>query len=130
MIYKTFIQIAALAGALAVILGAFGAHALKEKLEVSQLQVFETGVKYQFYHSFALIFTALLIIKFPEKTLLHYSGWAFIIGVILFSGSLYLLSTKDLLGIASWKWLGPITPLGGLAFIVGWVCMLIAMFNK
>ena len=103
---------AALAG-LAVVLGAFGAHALKESLAPDRLDIFETGVKYQFYHALALLLAA----QFPE---LRTTRWSFLTGMALFSGSLYLLACRDLLGIGSWTWLGPITPLGGTAFIIGW----------
>src|SRR6266404_412202 len=107
---RLFIIVGSLLAAVAVISGAFGAHALKEKLQPSQLQVFETAVRYQMYHAFALLIVGLLIDKF-NSTYLVYSGYLFITGIILFSGSLYLLSMKNLLGIENWKWLGPVTPL-------------------
>ena len=121
---KILLSIAALSGAFAVILGAFGAHALKEKLSPEQLQTFETGVRYQMYHTFALIAVALLLEKY-NNSLLNYSGYLFITGIILFSGSLYLLATKILLGIENWIWLGAVTPIGGLCFIFGWILLLI-----
>src|SRR5204863_827524 len=105
------------AAALAVMLGAFGAHALKEKLASDQLQVFETGVRYQMYHALALIFVAVLSDKI-NSSLLTVSGYLFLSGIVLFSGSLYLLSARNLLGIENWKFLGPVTPLGGMCFIV------------
>lgn len=106
--------------ALSVILGAFGAHALKEKIQPDQLQSFETGVRYQFYHGIALILVGLIASRNPE------AGWKwpmyfFIIGTLLFSISIYLLATRDIFGISSWKTvLGPITPIGGLCLILGW----------
>ncbi len=112
-------MIAAFSGALCVVLGAFGAHALKQKLPLEQLAVFETAVHYQFFHTFALIAVALLLLR-GENSFLKISGLAFIIGIVLFSGSLYLLSIRSLTGIEM-KWLGPITPLGGVAFIAGWI---------
>ena len=118
-----------LAAAIAVLLGAFGAHALKDKLEPAQLQVFETGVRYQFYHAFALIVVALLSERF-NSSLLNSSGYLFITGIIFFSGSLYLLSAKNLLGIENWKFLGPITPLGGLCFIVAWSFVAISVWKQ
>jgi len=118
----------ALAG-LAVMFGAFGAHALKEKIPADQLQVFETGVRYQFYHAFALIAVALLYDKF-NSSWLNYSGYAFLSGIILFSGSLYLLSNRTWLGIEGWKFLGPVTPLGGLCFIAGWLFLVISVLKK
>jgi uncharacterized membrane protein YgdD (TMEM256/DUF423 family) len=126
---KTFFFIGSCLAGIAVILGAFGAHALKAKLEPDQLQVFETGVRYQMYHAFALIIVALLYDKF-NQSILNYSGMLFISGIVFFSGSLYLLASKNLLGIESWKFLGPITPLGGLCFIAGWLLLAISVFKK
>ena len=123
---KTFLTSGTILAALAVILGAFGAHALKEKLSPEQLQIFETGVRYQFYHSIALILVFLLSDKL-NSSMINYSGWFFVTGIILFSGSVYLLACRELLGIDTWKnILGPITPLGGLCFIAGWICLVIA----
>jgi uncharacterized membrane protein YgdD (TMEM256/DUF423 family) len=116
---KIFLMIAAFSGALCVILGAFGAHALKQRLPVDQLAVFETGVRYQFFHTIALIAVAILISK-DENSLLKISGFAFIIGIVLFSGSLYLLSIRSLIGFEM-KWLGPVTPLGGIVLSAGWI---------
>jgi uncharacterized membrane protein YgdD (TMEM256/DUF423 family) len=126
---KIFLSLGSAAAAVAVILGAFGAHALKEKLSAEQLLVFETGVRYQFYHAFALIVVGMLSERF-NSSFLNYSGWLFVFGIIFFSGSLYLLSTKNLLGIESWKFLGPVTPLGGLCFIMGWTFIVISLFRK
>jgi uncharacterized membrane protein YgdD (TMEM256/DUF423 family) len=103
---------------LAVLLGAFGAHGLKSKLSVEQLQTFETGVRYQFYHALALIAVGLLAEKAEG---LRPAVYLFISGIICFSGSIYLLSTRELLGIDHWKTvLGPITPFGGLLLMAGW----------
>ena len=127
---KIFLISGALLGGLAVILGAFGAHALKAKLSPESLQIFETGVRYQFYHAFALLLVALLSEKMNSSAM-NLSGYFFIAGVILFSGSIYLLATRDILGIDSWKSiLGPITPLGGLCFVTGWVLLLIAALKN
>ena len=126
---KTFLVIGSAIAALAVILGAFGAHALKEKFSPEQLQTFETGVRYQMYHAFALIIISFASEKLNAQ-LLNYSGYFFIAGIIFFSGSLYLLSAKNLLGIESWKFLGPITPLGGLSFIAGWIMLLLSAIKK
>ncbi len=127
---KIFLTIASITGALGVILGAFGAHALKAKLAAEQLQVFETGVKYQMYHTFALIAVAMLMDKYPDRTGLNVSGYCFTAGIILFSGSLYLLSCREVIGLNTWKWLGPITPLGGLSLIIGWVCIMAVVVSK
>lgn len=117
---KTFLITGSSLTALGVILGAFGAHALKDKLQPEQIQIFETGVRYQMYHSLALILLFLVSDKL-QSSLINYSGWFLIAGIILFSGSIYLLACKELLGIESWKpVLGPITPLGGLSLIIGW----------
>jgi uncharacterized membrane protein YgdD (TMEM256/DUF423 family) len=126
---KIFLFTGSCLAGIAVILGAFGAHALKAKLEPEQLQVFETGVRYQVYHAFALIVVALLYDKLNQG-LLNYSGYLFITGIIFFSGSLYLLASKNLLGIESWRFLGPVTPLGGLCFIAGWLLLAINALKK
>jgi uncharacterized membrane protein YgdD (TMEM256/DUF423 family) len=124
-VQRTFLVLGSAAAGIAVILGAFGAHALKARLAPDQLAVFETGVRYQMYHAFALFIAAWMIEKFPGPTASR-AGWFFIAGMVLFSGSLYLLSTRTLLGIEGWTWLGPITPLGGLCFIAGWASLLVA----
>lgn len=112
--HKLFIIIGSLSGMLSVMIGAFGAHALKTTLEATQrLETFETAVKYQFYHSLGLILLGLLMIQFQHKAF-TVSGYGFIIGIIIFSGSLYALS------LTGYSKLGAITPLGGLAFIIGW----------
>ena len=117
------------AGGLAVILGAFGAHGLKGKLSAESLVSFETGVRYQFLHALA-IFAAVWLADRSGLTLPLVAGALFVVGMVLFSGSIYLLATRTLLGIESWRWLGPITPLGGLCFIAGWVMLLVAVMRK
>ena len=114
---KLFITLASLSGMLAVVFGAFGAHALKGKLDDQALKVFETAVQYHFYHTFALLVVGVIALNQPQTMLLKSSGWLFFIGILVFSGSLYLLS---LTGV---RWLGAITPLGGLALIAGWACL-------
>ncbi len=115
---KAFLLLGSLNAGLCVILGAFGAHKLKSVLSESALATFHTGVQYHFYHSLALILLGLLIVQLnPQEAYLRYSGYAFVIGIILFSGSLYGLA------LTQWKVLGPITPLGGLSFIVAWGLM-------
>lgn len=126
---KTFGIIATLYGALAVILGAFGAHALKDKLDAYQHTIYEKAVSYQFYHVAALLAIALLADKLQVKTL-SLAGWFFTAGILFFSGSLYLLATRSLLGLdALTPVLGPITPIGGLCFIIGWILLLVS-FTK
>lgn len=126
---KTFGIIATLYGALAVILGAFGAHALKVKLDAYQLEIFNKGVQYQFYHVIALFAVVFLAEKIQPKTL-TFAGWFFSVGILFFSGSLYLLATRSLMGTdALTPILGPVTPLGGLCFIIGWTLLLVS-FTK
>lgn len=114
-----FIVWASVYGALAVSIGAFGAHAYKSYLqEIGRLDVFETAVKYQFYHTLAMLLVGLLLM-FQKSSLLNWSGYCFGAGILVFSGSLYLLCITN---IAKW---GAITPIGGLLFIAGWVLMII-----
>ncbi len=114
---------------LAVVLGAFGAHALKEKLDAYSLEIFNKGVQYQFYHVAALLAVIFLADKVPSKTL-NYAGWFFTAGMLFFSGSLYLLATRSLLGTdAISPVIGPLTPIGGLCLIIGWVLLLVS-FSK
>jgi len=114
---KLFIIAGSISAMLSVMIGAFGAHALKSTLEATQrLETFETAVKYQFYHSLALVMLGLIMSQFQHKVF-TLSGYGFIAGIIIFSGSLFALS---LTGITK---LGAITPLGGLAFIIGWGAM-------
>ena len=119
----------AAAGALAVILGAFGAHALKDRLEPGSLASFETGVRYQFYHALALLLIGLLM-QFVSASALRASAVCMIVGTLLFSGSIYLLSTRDLLPLGEMRFLGPVTPLGGVLLIVGWLLMLMAFLRS
>jgi uncharacterized membrane protein YgdD (TMEM256/DUF423 family) len=124
---KRFIVFSGFSGAIAVALGALGAHFLKSKLESglvteTNLQTFETAVRYQVYHTFAILFIALFIDRFKDK-LFQKAGYCFMIGIVLFSGSLYLFATAGLLGLTEVKWLGPITPIGGLFFITGWILL-------
>jgi len=121
---KKFIVFSGFSGAMAVALGALGAHFLKSKIDTGffteiNLHAFETAVNYQVYYTIALLAIALLSDKFKDK-LFQKAGYCFMIGIVLFSGSLYLLSTAGLLGLTSVHWLGPITPIGGLFFIGGW----------
>ena len=111
---RLFFAIASILGALSVAGGAFGAHALKGTLTESALSSFETGIRYQMYHAIALMVVAVLIGQYPDVKGLVTTGWCFIAGIILFSGSLYGLTLGGI------KAFGPITPLGGVAFIIGW----------
>jgi uncharacterized membrane protein YgdD (TMEM256/DUF423 family) len=120
---KRIIVLAAIFGALAVVLGAFGAHTIKKIIDEKHLEIWQTGVQYHFYHTFALLFLATFG-RFRNR-IINFSSWCFVIGILFFSGSLYLLALQDLLGINA-KILGPITPVGGFFFILGWLSLLIA----
>ena len=115
-----FIVSAAFLGALTVALGAFGAHALKQLVSEQALTTYETAVRYQFYHVFALAITGILYDKNPNK-LIRNAGVFFMIGITLFSGSLYTLTYISYSGNSSLVWVGPITPIGGLFLILGWI---------
>jgi uncharacterized membrane protein YgdD (TMEM256/DUF423 family) len=121
---KLFITLASCSGMLAVMLGAFAAHALKNTLDEYSLSVFHTAVQYHFYHSFALLAVGILAISQPESLLLRSSGWLFFIGLLLFCGSLYILSFSGV------RWLGAITPLGGLCFIAAWAALAAAAWKS
>jgi uncharacterized membrane protein YgdD (TMEM256/DUF423 family) len=126
---KNFLSIAAFLGVLSVILGAFAAHTLQDSLPARTVAIFETGVRYQFYHLFALFLVAILSEKMPGKWMLR-AGNCFIIGIILFSGSLYTLTALRAEGMSVPALIGILTPLGGLFFIAGWVCLLMAVLKK
>ncbi|MBO3461730.1 DUF423 domain-containing protein [Aetokthonos hydrillicola Thurmond2011] len=121
---QIFLSLAAILGGLSVAGGAFASHALREKISERSLEIFETGARYQMYHALALLVVALLLSRTqsPSPTLVA-SGWLFIIGIVLFSGSLYALS---LTGVKS---LGAIAPLGGAAFIAGWGALAFAAWS-
>jgi len=127
--HKGFIRSAAIIGLLSVAFGAFAAHALKELLSEYAVNIFETGVRYQFYHVFALLAAGILYKEFPNK-FIRWSGIFFIIGIILFSGSLYFLTYVKGTVMPGYKWLGPITPIGGLSFILGWIFLFAGCFKK
>ncbi|MBE9124931.1 MULTISPECIES: DUF423 domain-containing protein [unclassified Coleofasciculus] len=121
---RIFLFIAALLGGFAVAGGAFAAHALKAKLSERAIDIFETGTRYQIYHSLALLVVALLLSRAEAaQSMLVTAGLAFIVGIALFSGSLYAMSLTGM------KWAGAIAPFGGVAFILGWGCLAIAAWN-
>ena len=124
---KNLLIISGISGVMCVALGAMGAHALKDKLPAENMQTFETAVRYQFYHTLALIFIAILSEKNSSK-FLYYSSALFIAGIILFSFSLYFLALRPLLGIGNEeiRWVGIITPIGGLSFIMAWLMLTFA----
>lgn len=126
--HKGFIKTAAVSGALAVLLGAFAAHRLKQILPADILQIFETAVRYQFYHVFALLAAGILYTAFPGK-LMKWAGYFFIAGILLFSGSLYFLCYIKYNALPL-NGAGVITPVGGAAFIAGWVLLFVAITKR
>lgn len=127
--HKGFLRIGAVAGMLSVILGAFAAHALKGMVGDHAIATFETGVRYQFYHALALLLTGMLFKEFnTARTLV--AGWLFLAGIILFSGSLYFLTYIQASVQPGMRWVGAITPFGGLCFIGGWLLLFWAFWSK
>ncbi|HEY2382460.1 MAG TPA: DUF423 domain-containing protein [Terriglobia bacterium] len=116
---RTFLLIGAVLGFLGVVFGAFGAHALRSRLSPEMLAVFETAVRYQMYHAFAVLIVAAAIGRIGNAGLLVMAGWFFFAGVVLFSGSLYVLALTGM------GMLGAITPIGGLLFLIGWACLVV-----
>ncbi len=124
MTQKTILLLASALGALSVMIGAFGAHALSAMLQATnRTETFETAVKYQMYHTLALLAVGLLLFK-VEHPALQVAAWAFFIGILIFSGSLYTLC------ITGVTWLGAITPIGGTALIVGWAALFYAILKS
>lgn len=127
--HKGFLKTGALIAALSVILGAFAAHKIKGMVSDNALDIFETAVKYQFYHAFALLITGIIYTAFPgSKTI--WAGRLFIAGIILFSGSLYFLAYLKATVSPSYQWVGAITPFGGACFIAGWILLGVAFFKQ
>jgi uncharacterized membrane protein YgdD (TMEM256/DUF423 family) len=122
---RLFITLGAASGFLGVALGAFGAHALRDRLSAAMLQTFQTGVSYQMYHALALLAVGVLLGRFSidGSSWLSGAGWLFVAGTILFSGSLYLLA------LSGTTWLGAITPIGGVAFLLGWLALAIGIWR-
>jgi uncharacterized membrane protein YgdD (TMEM256/DUF423 family) len=120
---RPFFLLGALLTSLSVALGAFGAHALRERLDAGMLANFETGARYQMYHALGLLAVAWAVSRFPSSQLPVLAGWLFVAGIVLFSGSLYLMA------FTGQRWLGAVTPFGGVAFIAGWVCLLVAAWR-
>lgn len=115
---RVFLVIAGLNGFLSVAIGAFAAHGLKKILTPHMLDIVKTAAQYQMYHAIALLITGLLLMHKPSAPGLKAGGWAFTLGILMFSGSLYALA------LGAPRWLGPITPLGGLCFLIGWSSLL------
>lgn len=120
---RLFLGLGAAFAGTAVALGAFGAHALRATLSEQDLATFETGARYQMYHALALIAVAWAVGRWPGMTSITAAGWSFVVGIVVFSGSLYVLV------LTGQRWLGAVTPLGGLAFLVGWILLLWSAFR-
>ncbi|WP_367866288.1 DUF423 domain-containing protein [Pedobacter sp. WC2423] len=125
---RKIILTASFFGAVAVILGAFGAHSLKNVVAADQLAIWSKGVEYQFYHTFALLFLSTFA-RFRNK-LVDFAYYSFTVGIIFFSGSLYLLATREVLQLSWVNIVGPITPLGGLLLITGWIFLFFAALKN
>jgi uncharacterized membrane protein YgdD (TMEM256/DUF423 family) len=125
---KLFLTFAAIAGGIAVILGALVAHQLRQHMPENALEVFETAVRYQFYHVFALLSVGILSERFPGKWM-NRAGSCFIGGILLFSGSLYMISSLMAVGTSIPMGLGILTPVGGLFFILGWFFLSISVMK-
>lgn len=121
---KIFLMLGALNAMLAVILGAFGAHALKARLDAEMLAVYQTGVHYHIWHALGLLIVGILARQFPSSLWISASGSLMCGGIILFSGSLYILS------ISGARWLGALTPVGGLALILAWLCLCVGIMQQ
>ena len=120
---RLFVALGSLSAGLSVAFGAFGAHALRARLSAADLATFETGARYQMYHALALLAVAWIAAHWPG-TLPRAAGWLFVAGTLLFSGSLYTLV------LSGQRWLGAVTPLGGVAFLAGWGCLLVAALRR
>ncbi len=120
---RTFFGLGAGSALIGVAAGAFGAHALRARLAPDLLAVFETGVRYQMYHAFGLLAVAWAVTRWPGP-LAQWAGWLFLVGTTLFSGSLYALA------LTGARWLGAITPIGGLAYLAGWTCLVVAAARR
>ncbi len=126
--HKGFLKTAAILAAISVALGAFAAHGLKGKVSDNAIEIFETAVRYQFYHVFALLLAGILYKEFTNG-FIKVAGILFISGMLLFSGSLYAIAVVKAMVLQGFNWLGPVTPIGGLCFIAGWICLFIGFFK-
>lgn len=120
---RTLIVSGAILMALAVAFGAFGAHIIQDMLTPDRFEVFKTGVEYHFYHALGILFLGVISMKMPGNRWVSWSGYSFVAGILIFSGSLYLLTLTDT------GWLGAITPIGGVAFILGWLFLAVGVLD-
>ena len=121
---KCYLALGCINAMLVVIIGAFAAHGLKARLTVENMAIFQTGVQYHFYHAVGLILVGLIAWHLPASPYLRWSAWLMVIGIVLFSGSLYTLSITNI------RWLGMITPFGGIAFILAWLVLTIGIVKS
>ena len=121
---KLFLLLGSLSAGLAVIVGAFGAHGLKYKIPAELMSVYQTGVQYHFYHALALMLVGIIGFHMEQTLVYKVSGWLMFAGVVLFSGSLYVMALSGI------KWLGAITPIGGLAWVVAWACLAWELYKQ
>lgn len=120
---KTFAIVGGLNAMLTVALGAFGAHGLKQQLSPEMLSVCQTGIQYHMWHALGLVLIGLIAAHYTDSALLGWAGWLMLAGIVIFSGSLYVLSVTGV------RWLGAVTPFGGLAFIIAWALLVIALWR-
>lgn len=124
--HKGLLKIGAVMSAFAVALGAFGAHGLKKLVSAESVAVFDTGVRYQIYHSLAILIVGILAERFSSKNIIR-AGYSFLIGIFLFSGSLYVLTFFKAQGVVGLSGIGIITPIGGIIFILGWIFLVMGL---
>ena len=127
--HKIFLIIGTILGGLAVALGAFGAHGLKKLVSPETVATYQTGVQYQMYHALALILVGILTER-ASNSFLNYAGLLFLAGVVFFSGSLYLIVSMQAMNKTIPTYIGIITPIGGLFFIIGWILLLLGIIRK
>ena len=120
---RTFLVTGSIAALLAVVLGAFGAHGLRHRITADLLAVYQTGAQYHFYHALGLLLLGVLSFHLPDSALLRWAGGLMLAGIVLFSGSLYLLAISGI------RWFGIITPFGGMAFIIAWLLVALAVWK-
>jgi uncharacterized membrane protein YgdD (TMEM256/DUF423 family) len=121
---KIFLILGGINAALVVLLGAFGAHGLKARMTAEMLAVYQTGVHYHLFHALGLLAVGLVVTQISDSAYLRWSGWLMLAGIVLFSGSLYVLSVSGL------RWLGMVTPFGGISFIVAWILFVVAIVKS
>jgi uncharacterized membrane protein YgdD (TMEM256/DUF423 family) len=127
---KIYLVLGSVLAGLAVILGAFGAHGLKQLVPPETVTSYQTGVQYQMYHAFAILLVGILAERTANAAFLNYAGMSFITGIVLFSGSLYLMASLKAVNKVGISGIGIITPIGGLFFILGWILLLIAVAKR